>query len=71
MAGQCRSHRSILTHLKALEKAITDPGGLAASLHQEGLIDNLAWQRAGIASAAVATGAQSRVIAESDGKNRE
>ena len=53
MAGRCRSHRSIRTHLKALETAITDPGGLATSLYQEGLIDNLAWQRAGIASAAV------------------
>ena len=53
MAGRCRSHRSIRTHLKALETAITDPGGLATSLHQEGLIDRLAWQRAEIASAAV------------------
>ena len=51
MAGRCRSHRSIRTHLKTLEKAITDPGGLATSLYQEGLIDNLAWQRAEIASA--------------------
>ena len=53
MAGQCRSHRSIRIHLKALETAITDPGGVATSLYQEGLIDNLAWQRAEIASAAV------------------
>ena len=53
MAGRCRSHRSIRTHLKALEKAVTDPGGLATSLYQEGLIDELAWQRAEIASAAV------------------
>ena len=53
MDGQCRSHRSIRTHLKALETAITDPGGVATSLYQEGLIDNLAWQRADIASAAV------------------
>ena len=53
MAGRCRSHRSIRTHLKTLETAITDPGGLATSLYQEGLIDNLAWQRAEIASAAV------------------
>ena len=53
MACQCHSRRSILTHLKALEAAITDPGGLATSLYQEGLIDNLAWQRAEIASAAV------------------
>ena len=50
MACRCRSRRSILTHLKA---AITDPGGLATSLYQEGLIDRLAWQRADIASAAV------------------
>ena len=41
-----RSHRSLLSHLKALETAITDPGGLATSLYQEGLIDRLAWQRA-------------------------
>ena len=53
MAGQCRFHRSIHTHLKALETAITDPGGVATSLYQEGLINNLAWQRADIASAAV------------------
>ena len=53
MAGRCRSHRSIRTHLKALETAITDPGGLATSLYQEGLIDRLAWQRVDIASAAV------------------
>ena len=53
MAGRCRFHRSIRTHLKALETAITDPGGLATSLYQEGLIDRLAWQRAEIASAAV------------------
>ena len=53
MAGRCRSHCSIRTHLKALETAITDPGGLATSLYQEGLIDNLAWQKSEIASAAV------------------
>ena len=53
MACRCRAHRSIRTHLKALGTAITDPGGLATSLYQEGLVDNLAWQRAGIASAAV------------------
>ena len=51
--ARCRSHRSIRTHLKTLEKAITDPGGLATSLHEKGLIDYLAWQRAEIASAAV------------------
>ena len=53
MASRCRSHRSIRTHLQTLEKAITDPGGLATSLYQERLIDYLAWQRAEIASAAV------------------
>ena len=53
MAGQCRSRRSIRTHLKALETAITDPGGVATSLYQERLIDRLAWQRAEIAPAAV------------------
>ena len=46
MAVRHRSHRSFLSHLKALETAITDPGGLATSLYQEGLIDRLAWQRA-------------------------
>ena len=53
MAGRCRSPRSIRQHLKALETAITDPGGVATSLYQEGLIDRLAWQRAEIAPAAV------------------
>jgi hypothetical protein len=43
MAIQRRSHRSFLKHLNALETAITDPGGLATSLYQEGLIDRLAW----------------------------
>ena len=46
MAVQHCSHRSFLKHLNALETAITDPGGLATSLYQEGLIDRLAWQRA-------------------------
>ena len=46
MASVRRSLRSFRKHLKALETAITDPGGLATSLHQEGLIDSLAWQRA-------------------------
>ena len=46
MAVRHRSHRSLLSHLKALETAVTDPGGLATSLYQEGLIDRLAWQRA-------------------------
>ena len=46
MAVRHPSHRSLLSHLKALETAITDPGGLATSLYQEGLIDRLARQRA-------------------------
>ena len=46
MAAQRRSYRSFLQHLNALETAITDPGGLATLLYQEGLIDRLAWQRA-------------------------
>ena len=46
MADVRRSLRSFRTHLKALETAITDPGGLATSLRQESLIDRLAWQRA-------------------------
>ena len=46
MAGVRRSLRSFRKHLKALETAITDPGGLATSLYHEGLIDRLAWQRA-------------------------
>ena len=37
---------SLRKHVNALERAITDPGGLATSLYQEGLIDRLAWQRA-------------------------
>ena len=41
-----RSLRSFRKHLKALETAVTDPGGLATSLYQEGLIDTLARQRA-------------------------
>ena len=46
MAVRNRSHSSFLRHLKALETAITDPGGLATSLYEKGLIDRLAWQRA-------------------------
>ena len=46
MAIRHRSHRSFLKQLNALETAITDPGDLATSLYQEGLIDRLAWQRA-------------------------
>ena len=46
MADVRRSLRSFRKHLKALETAIADPGGLATSLHEKGLIDRLAWQRA-------------------------
>ena len=48
MADVRRSLRSFpfRKHLKALETAVTDPGGLATSLYQEGLIDPLARQRA-------------------------
>ena len=44
---------SLRKHVNALERAITDPGGLATSLYQEGLIDTLAWQRALTSSLAV------------------
>ena len=44
---------SLRKHVNALERAITDPGGLATSLYQEGLIDTLAWQRALTPSLAV------------------
>ena len=41
-----RQHHAFVGNLKALETAITDPGGLAASLYGKGLIDKLTWQRA-------------------------
>ena len=47
-----RSLRSFRKHVNALERAITDPGGLATLLFQEGLIGDVAWQRADIPSAA-------------------
>ena len=39
MAVWHRSHCSFLRHLKTLETAKTDPGGLATSLFQKDLID--------------------------------
>ena len=41
---------SFLTHLKELESAVTDPGGLAVQLYSIGLIDRVSRQRASLAS---------------------
>ena len=45
------SHRSFLKHLKELETAIQDPGGLATDLYSHGLIDRVTRQRASLPSA--------------------
>ena len=41
-------YRSFLKHLKELESAVTDPGGLAVQLYSNGLIDKVAKERASI-----------------------
>ena len=43
---------SFLKHLKELESAITDPGGLAVELYSNGLIDKVARERASLATVA-------------------
>ena len=45
-------YRSFLKHLKELESAITDPGGLAVELYSNGLIDKVARERASLATVA-------------------
>ena len=45
-------YRAFLTHLDALRTAITDPGHLATQLYSEGLITQLAHQRASLATLA-------------------
>ena len=47
----CRpGHRSLLKHLKELELAVTDPGGLAVQLYSNGLIDQMTRQKASLTS---------------------
>ena len=41
---------SFLKHLKELESAVTDPGGLAVQLYSKGLIDQVTRQRASLTS---------------------
>ena len=41
---------SFLKHLKELESAVTDPGGLAVELYSNGLIDRVTRQRASLVS---------------------
>ena len=43
---------SFLKHLKELESAVTDPGGLAVELYSNGLIDKVAKERASLISLA-------------------
>ena len=54
MAGTSRCSRpgylSFLKHLKELESAVTDPGGLAVELYSNGLIDRVTRQRASLVS---------------------
>ena len=45
-------HRSFLRHLKELESAVMDPGGLAVQLYSRGLIDRVSKQRASLTSVA-------------------
>ena len=52
MACSRPGYRSFLRHLKELESAITDPGGLAVELYSHGLIDRMARQRASLPSMA-------------------
>ena len=47
----CRpGYRSFRKHLKELESAVTDPGGLAVQLYCNGLIDQVVRQRASLTS---------------------
>ena len=52
MAGTSTCSRpgydSFLKHLKELESAVTDPGGLAVELYSNGLIDRVAKERASL-----------------------
>ncbi|CAI8029659.1 hypothetical protein GBAR_LOCUS16830 [Geodia barretti] len=54
MAGTATCSRpgylSFLKHLKELESAVTDPGGLAVELYSNGLIDRVTRQRASLVS---------------------
>ena len=54
MAGTSTCSRpgylSFLKHLKELESAVTDPGGLAVELYSNSLIDRVTRQRASLAS---------------------
>ena len=54
MAGTATCSRpgylSFLKHLKELESAVTDPGGLAVELYSNGLIDRVTRQRASLIS---------------------
>ena len=53
MATMSRSgpgHRSFLRHLKELESAVMDPGGLAVQLYSRGLIDKTTRLRASLPS---------------------
>ena len=56
MAGTSTCSRpgylSFLKHLKELESAVTDPGGLAVELYSNGLIDKVAKERASLISLA-------------------
>ena len=49
MSGTSRpGYLSFLKHLKELESAVTDPGGLAVELYSNGLIDKVAKERASL-----------------------
>ena len=54
MAGTATCSRpgylSFRKHLKELESAVTDPGGLAVELYSDGLIDKVTLQKASLAS---------------------
>ena len=54
MAGTSTRSRpgylSFLKHLKEMESAVTDPGGLAVQLYSNGLIDRVTRQRASLVS---------------------
>ena len=64
-------HRSFRTHFKALETAITDPGGVATSLWAEGLIDKLACEKATSICSFTVSERSRELLLKVEGKIRE
>ena len=60
-------HEAFLVQLDTLRTAVTDPGGLAAALYSNGLIDRLAFQRANLTTLATLERSQ-ELLSALDGK---